>query len=164
MRKKRLSLSLRLAALAAACALLLFAAETLVVKIQTTQLRRNPQFFAPAVATLKAGDRLEKLSEAAGWIQVRTSAGAVGWVHGSAVETPRFRLLATGTDMKTQATASEVALAGKGFNKQVEDSYRARNSSVSYVWVDRMVQLRVSTAQAQEFLKRGRLAGSGGAQ
>lgn len=32
------------------------AADGLVVKIQMTQLRKTPQFFAPVVAPLKAGD------------------------------------------------------------------------------------------------------------
>ncbi len=150
------------AALAAVLVLALVAAETLMVKIQTTQLRRNPQFFSPGVAALKAGDRLEKLSEAAGWIQVRTASGAVGWVHGSAVAPPRSQLLAGSGGMKTQATANEVTLAGKGFNKQVEDSYRAQNPAVSYVWVDRMVQQKVSMAEIQDFLTRGKLNASGG--
>ena len=161
MRKKRSLLGA--AALGAAVLVLaLVAAETIVVKIQTTQLRRNPQFFSPGFASLKAGDRLEKLSEAAGWMQVRTASGAVGWIHGSAVAPPRTQLLAGSGDMKTQATANEVTLAGKGFNKQIEDSYRARNASISYVWVDRMVQQRVAMAQIEDFLKRGRLNASGG--
>jgi hypothetical protein len=151
-----------LAVFAASLVLVVFAAETLVVKIQTTQLRGKPQFFAPAVAPLKAGDRLTKLAEASGWMQVRTAAGAAGWVHGSAVAPPGTQIFAGAGDMKTQATASEVALAGKGFNRQVEDSYRAKNKGVSYVWVDRMVQMRISTAQVQEFLKIGRMAGAGG--
>jgi hypothetical protein len=149
-------------ALAAALVLVLVAAETLVVKIQTTQLRRNPRFFAPAVAPLKAGDRLEKLSEAAGWMQVRTAAGVVGWIHGSAVAPPQTQFLAGSGGMKTQATAGEVALAGKGFDKQVEDSYRAKNAEVSFVWVDKMVQQRISAAQMEDFLKRGRLNATGG--
>ena len=150
------------AALAVVLVLALAAADALIVKIQTTQLRRNPQFFSPGFASLKAGDRLEKLSEAAGWMQVRTAAGAVGWIHVSAVAPPRTQLLAGSGDMKTQATANEVTLAGKGFSKQVEDSYRAKNASISYVWVDRMAQQRVTMAQIQEFLKRGRLNESGG--
>jgi hypothetical protein len=162
MRRKRLVWGA--AALAGVVVLALLAAETLVVKVQTTQLRRNPQFFAPGVAALKAGDKLEKLSEAAGWIQARTPAGLTGWIHSSAVAPPQTQLFAATGNMKTQATAGEVALAGKGFNRQVEDSYRARNAGLSYAWVDRMVQLRIPSAQVQDFLKRGRLIGSGGAQ
>lgn len=154
----------RLAAFAAVLALLAFAADTLVVKVQTTQLRGKPQFFAPGVAPLKAGDKLTKVAEASGWMQVRTAGGAAGWVHGSAVAPPGSQIFAGAGDMKTQATASEVALAGKGFNKQIEDSYRAKNAGVSYAGVDRMVQQRVAMAQIEDFLKRGRLAGAGGAK
>jgi hypothetical protein len=160
MRRKRIVLWL--AGFAAAMALVVFAAETLVIKVQTTQLRGKPQFFAPGVAALKAGDKLTKVAEASGWMQVRTAAGAAGWVHGSAVAPPGSQVFAGAGDMKTQATANEVVLAGKGFNKQIEDNYRAKNAGVSYAWVDRMVQQRVAMAQIEDFLKRGRLAGAGG--
>jgi len=148
-----------LAVFAGALVVALFAANALVVKVQATQLRAGPQFFAAGIAPLRAGDRLEKLDAASGWIKVRTEAGAVGWVHSSAVEPPRTGILAGGTDMKTQASASEVTLAGKGFNKQVEESYRARNPKADFAWVDRMVQIRAGAAEIEDFLKRGKLAG-----
>ena len=43
--------------------------------------------------------------------------------------------------MKTQASASEVALAGKGFNKQVEDSYKAKHADANFAAVDRMLKI-----------------------
>ena len=145
-----------------AVGLAIAAAEGLVVKVQTTQLRRTPQFFGPTLAALKVGDRLEKVSEANGWIQVKTAAGAVGWIHSSAVMQSTVALTSTNQNLKTQATASEVALAGKGFNKQVEDSYKSKHAEVSFVWVDRMIQIRTSLAQIQDFLAKGRLAGLAG--
>ena len=138
-------------------ALAIAAADILVVKIQTTQLRKNPQFFAPAVAALKAGDKLEKVSEASGWIQAKTASGLVGWVHSSAVTASKFALTAANKDLKTQATATEVALAAKGFNKQVEDSYRAKHAEANFAAVDAMFLLKVSLAQIEDFLKKGRL-------
>ncbi|MDP2913889.1 MAG: SH3 domain-containing protein [Candidatus Aminicenantes bacterium] len=153
--KKPRSLVILLTALLVALAIA--AADIVVVKIQATQLRKNPQFFAPAVVALKAGDKLEKVSEANGWVQVKTSAGLVGWVHSSAIETPKFALTAANKDMKTQATATEVALAAKGFNKQVEDSYRAKHSEANFAAVDAMFLVKVSLAQIADFLKKGRL-------
>jgi len=134
------------------------AAQILVVKVQTTQLRNSPQFFGPTLVTLKAGDRLEKLAEANGWIQVRTAGGAVGWIHSSAVAEGSAAVSPTGP-VKTQATANEVALAGRGFNKQVEDSYKAKHADLSFVWVDRMVQIKIAPAELQDFLRRGHLGG-----
>jgi len=138
-------------------ALAIAAADIVVVKIQATQLRQNPQFFAPAVVALKAGDKLEKVSEANGWVQVKTSAGLIGWVHSSAVGTSKFALAAANKDLKTQATASEVALAAKGFNKQVEDSYRAKHAEANFAAVDALFLVKVSLAQIEDFLKKGRL-------
>lgn len=157
----------RLLAAALGALLMVFivlAADMLVVKIQSTQLRKSPQFFTQTIATLKAGDRLEKVSESDGWIQVKTGAGVIGWIHSSAVETPRFSLLAMNKDMKTQASASEVALAGKGFSKEVEASYKAKHAEVSFVWVDRMLQVKVSLAQIEDFLKKGNLGEFRGGQ
>ena len=146
-----------LAALALAAICLLAAADTLVVKIQTTQLRNAPQFFAPVVATLKAGDKLDKLGAQGAWFQVKTAAGATGWVHSSAVEVPKFTLLAMSGGTKTQATAKEAALAGKGFSKEIEDNYRGKNPSLSFAWVDRMLALKTAPAQVEDFLKKGKL-------
>lgn len=139
----------------------LLIAETVVVKVQTTSLRKDPKFYAAAIAALKAGDSLEKLSSQGGWVQVKTSAGVVGWVHSSAVETKKFNLMSVGGTMKTQASANEVALAGKGFNKQVEDSYKTKHMDADFAAVDRMLKIAVAPAEVEAFIKKGKLAGSG---
>jgi len=145
-----------IAVIFAAC-LLVLAADMVIVKVQSTAIRKTPQFFAPVLLNLKAGDRLEKLGASNGWIQVRTSAGISGWIHSGAVEAPKFNLMATDAAMKTRASASEVALAGKGFNKQVEDSYRVRHAELNFGLVDRLLQIKVAAATLEDFLRKGRL-------
>ncbi len=141
----------------------LLAAETLIIKVQTTSLRKSPKFYAPVVQALKAGEKIEKISsQPDGWIQVKTSGGAVGWIHSSAVAVQKFDLLAMDKSMKTQASASEVALAGKGFNKQVEESYRAKHNDVSFVWVDRMLLIKIAASRVEEFMRNGKLGEWGG--
>jgi len=142
----------------------LLVAETLTVKVQSTSLRSSPKFYASSVQALRAGDKVEKISTQDGWIQVRTAGGVVGWVHSSAVTVPKFDLMATNQGLKTQASAGEIALAGKGFNKQVEENYRAKHGELSFVWVEKMLQIKISAAQVEEFLKKGRLGEFGGAQ
>ena len=142
----------------------LLVAETLTIKVQTTSLRGTPKFYAPALQALRAGDKLEKIAAQGGWFQVRTSNGVVGWVHSSAVEVPKFDLMASNKALKTQATASEVALAGKGFNKQVEENYRAKHKDLSFTWVDRMLQIKIAAAKVEEFMKKGKLGEFGGGQ
>ncbi len=141
----------------------LLVAETLIIKVQTTSLRKNPKFYAPVVQALKAGDRIEKISSRPdGWIQVKTSGGTVGWIHSSAVAVQKFDLLAMDKGVKTQASVSEVALAGKGFNKQIEDSYRAKHTDVSFVWVDRMLRIKMAASRVEEFMRNGKLGEWGG--
>jgi len=137
-------------------------AETLVVKVRSTNLKKEPVFYAPNVAVLAAGAQVEKLSEQQGWFQVKTTAGQIGWLHSSAVQAKKLSLFASQT--KSGATAQEVSLAGKGFNKQVEGQHRAGNPSLNYASVDRMLKLRVTPAQLKEFLRKGRLGEFGGAR
>ncbi|MCX6572143.1 MAG: SH3 domain-containing protein [Candidatus Aminicenantes bacterium] len=139
-------------------------AETVVVKIKTTSIRRDPKFTSPAVAAIKAGDTMEKLEARDGWVKVRTKAGVVGWLHSTAVETKKLDLLAMDKTMKTQASAGEVALAAKGFNKQVEDKYRAGNAAADFAAVDAMEKVKPSAAEVDAFLKQGKLGEYGGAR
>ncbi|MFQ6037422.1 MAG: SH3 domain-containing protein [Candidatus Aminicenantales bacterium] len=137
-------------------------AETLIVKVQTTYLRKQPAYYAPTLAALKAGEALTRIEARDGWLKVRTSRGLEGWVHSSALQTRRFRLAALEKSLQTRATTEEVALAGKGFNKQVEKAYRARHKSLSFAEVDRMLKLKVSPEQLRRFLEKGRLGDFGG--
>ena len=160
--KKHIRLCALLLAVAAVFVYLL--AETVVVKVKTTAVRKEPKFYAATVATLKAGAPLEKLAAKDGWFQVKTKTGVTGWVHSSAIDTKKFDLMAMDKTMKTEASSSEVALASKGFNKQVEDAYKARNQAANFAAVDRMEALKALAADIEAFLKRGRLGEFGGAK
>lgn len=133
-------------------------AETLIVKVQSTNLRKTPKFYGAVILALRSGDKVEKVTaQPDGWIKVRTTGGAVGWIHSSAVTVQKFRLTAMNSGLKTQTSASEVALAGKGFNKQVEENYRAKHREVSFAEVDALLRLKVAAAALEEFMKQGRL-------
>ncbi|MCJ7582030.1 MAG: SH3 domain-containing protein, partial [Candidatus Aminicenantes bacterium] len=128
-----------------------------VVKIQSTNIRKEPKFYAGSLSTIKAGDSVELIETQNDWIKVRTTAGVIGWIHSSAVEQQKFKLSSLDKSLKTQASASEVALAGKGFNKQVEESYRQKNQEISFVYVEKMLAIRIPSAVIEDFLKTGRL-------
>jgi len=133
------------------------ASEILVVKVEKTALRTEPRFFAPVKSLLKFGDQVEKMTLQEGWFQVKTLQGLSGWVHSSALQ-PRpstLALLAKGP--KTEATATEVALASKGFNRQVETSYRQRHPEIDYTWVERMLGIKIDQAAIERFLREGHL-------
>jgi len=139
-------------------------AETLIVKVQTTYVRMEPKFYSSPVATLGAGDSVTQISSQAGWFKVKTSKGVEGWIHSSAVQTGKLKVAAMDKSLATGATADEVALAGKGFNKQVEDEYKSRNKGMNFTEVDRMLKIKVSPDELRRFLMDGKLAEFGGAR
>jgi len=139
-------------------------AETMVVKVQTTNLKKEPKFFADTIAVLKAGESVETIALQNGWFNVKTSSGQIGWLHSSALVEKKSGFSVLSTSVSSKATGEEVALAAKGFNKQVEEKYKADNPNVDYTWVDKMLKIKVSTKEIAEFLKKGKLDESGGTQ
>ncbi len=160
--KKPARLAVLVAAVLAVIVFLL--AETVVVKVKTTAVRSDPKFTASVVAKIKTGDTLEQLGVQSGWIKVKTKAGVVGWVHSTAVQAKKINLSAMDGSLQTQASAGEVALAAKGFNKQVEDTYRAGNPAADYAAVDAMEKTRPTDAEIEAFMKLGHLGEYGGAK
>jgi hypothetical protein len=138
----------------------MIAAETLTVTVKTTKLRKSPKFYGSAVTTLNYGDSIQKLDQQGDWIKGMTTAGLQGWVHGSAVKEPSFSLTARRTQ-GAGTTADEVALAGKGFNEQVEKEYQ-KTANLDYTWVDRMGRISVSDEEMERFFKEGKLGEYGG--
>jgi uncharacterized protein YgiM (DUF1202 family) len=142
----------------------LLLAETLIVKVQTTYVRKEPKFYSSPIATLNAGDSVTQITAQAGWFRVRTSKGIEGWIHSQAVAAGKLKVAAMDKSLKMSATADEVALAGKGFNKQVEDEYKSRNKGISFNEVERMLRIKVSPDELRRFLMEGKLAEFGGAR
>ena len=65
-------------------------------------------------------------------------------------------------DVAQAASSDELALAGKGFSKQVEGEFKTKNPQLDYTWVNRMEQMVISQEQIEQFLKDGKLAPEGG--
>jgi hypothetical protein len=73
------------------------------------------------------------LEERAGWMRVAVPGKNIkGWMHGSALSSKRIVLQAGAEDVQRAATTGEIALAGKGFNEQVEREFRAQNKDVDF--------------------------------
>jgi hypothetical protein len=133
------------------------------VQVKQGQVRATPSFLGRVVATLSYADPVTVVEEKEAWRRVARPQGpALGWMHVSALSSKRIVLRAGAEDVKQAAATGEVALAGKGFNKQVEDAYRARNRNLDYADVDRMEQWVVTPEQMERFVKEGELAEAGG--
>ena len=135
-----------------------WAAKEMSVQVRDGQLRNRASFLGTVVGAVAYGDRVTVNQTQAGWCEV-SSAGKTGWIHESAL-TPKKVVLASGTaDARVQSVGSEeVALAGKGFSKEVEAEYKKQNPQLDFTWVDWMGQQTVSTERLVAFLKQGNLA------
>lgn len=131
------------------------AAEAMSVQVKATPLRDAPSFLGKAVANLAYGDRVQSLATQGAWTQVRTPSSATGWVHTSAL-TPKRIVLKSGSETaQTRASGDELALAGKGFNSDVESEFKRQHREIDFSVIDRMEKIRISPEKMQAFLKAG---------
>ena len=135
-----------------------WAAKEMSVQVRDGQLRNRASFLGTVTATVAYGDRVTVNQTQAGWCEVAKADGTKGWIHESAL-TPKRVVMASGTaDARAGASGEEVALAGKGFSKDVEAEYKKQNKDVDYTWVDWMGKQTVANEQLVQFLKQGDLA------
>lgn len=130
-------------------------AEDIYVQVKTSALRAEPKYWSSQVAPLKYGDKLKRIKEDDGWYQAQSTAGAKGFIHSSAITSRRVVFANTGGTQV--ASSSDVVLAGKGFNREVEREYAAQNSDLNFRSVDAVESLRVTDGAVTEFIKVGKL-------
>ena len=134
------------------------------VKVKVTQVRSAPSYVGKILLVLNYGDRVTILEKKADWVRVSVPAKKVeGWVNVSSLQEKEIVLAAGSADVQKSASSGEVALAGKGFNKEVEAQYKSENG-IDYTWVDRMEAFVVTQAQVSAFLAQGSLTLEGGAE
>lgn len=135
-----------------------WAAKEMSVQVRDGQLRNRASFLGTVTGTVAYGDRVTVNQSQAGWCEVATVSGATGWIHESALTPKRVELSSGAGDARTGASGEEVALAGKGFSKEVEAEYKKQNKDIDYTWVDWMGKQTVANDRLVQFLKEGGLA------
>lgn len=97
------------------------------VQVRQGQIRSTPSFLGRIVVNLSYGDRVQVREEKGSWIRVSVPGSrAGGWIHASALTTKKIVIRAGTKDVSLAASADELALAGKGFNKQVEQEFKVK--------------------------------------
>lgn len=142
------------------------AAESMSVAVREGQIRRDPSFLSPVVGTLGYGAKVANEEESGSWIKVSAGEGLKGWMHLSALTEKQIELKPGAGPAGSSASREEMALAGKGFNKDVEADFKAKNKGTDFVAVDRMESAYNYKAEEMEaFLKKGGVQpGEGGAR
>jgi len=119
------------------------------VAVQTVVVKDAAGFFAKDLGSLSLGDAVRLIRDDGKWSNIQ--AGSVtGWVASSSLSARRV------VASSTAVTASEVAMAGKGFSPDMEMEYK--KSGLDYSTVDSMERITVPTNDLLRFVTEGRLS------
>lgn len=131
-------------------------ADTVTVITKQNAIRESCKFFAPVKAQVKYNDKLEALSTEGDWYRVRFGS-LTGCIHKTAVETRTASAPNLFTGRGSRVSESEAALAGKGFNPQVEASYRKQHPEMKFYLIDNIERYPVSDRDVAQFIASGGL-------
>ena len=132
------------------------------VQVREGQVRLKPTFLGQIVARLSYGDQVMVSEEKGSWAKInQVETKGAGWIHMSALTKKKIIMNPGTQDIKRAASSDELALAGKGFNTQVEKEFKVKNRNIDYTWVDKMEKIDVSQEQIRQFLKQGELLPQG---
>lgn len=131
-------------------------AQTLTIITKQNAIRESCRFFSPIKKTVVYNDVLEVTSQQGEWYLVNFK-GVQGCINKSAVEKKSVSLTNLGSSGGQSASGEEVALAGKGFNPQVESEYKRENPSLNFNAVDEVERHKVSEAKLLNFIQNGKL-------
>ena len=124
------------------------------VSAKKAEIKSSTGFFASTKGSLELGAEVMVLEVNAkgNWANVRSAANASlsGWMALSNLSARR--IVSSGTS----ASATEVALAAKGFNQEVEDAYKNKGE-LNYADVDKTEAITVSQDDLYKFVTEGRL-------
>ena len=127
-------------------------ADDVWVQVRESRVRNKPLFYATTIQSVKYGDRLTKLNEDNGWVGIRAS-GQEGFIPLSAVS-PKMIAFSSADVARAQADSTELVLAGKGFSKEIEQSFQRQDSSARYDLVDRVEREAKAGRFGQRFVER----------
>jgi hypothetical protein len=134
-------------------------AKLMSVNVKETQVKATPSYLGKTLGTLAYADRVQVAQSQKGWVKVTVPGKSLsGWINESALTSKKVVLSSGSEAASQQASSGEVALAGKGFNSQIESENR-KDDSFDYATVDKMERTVVSSEAASAFLKAGGLAG-----
>mgnify|MGYP001197213805 CR=1 FL=1 len=128
------------------------------VQVESGQVREKPSVFGKVLVTVPYGTQVNVVATQSPWNQVTTADGKTGWMHESILTKKKLALSAGAQDVNRTASGEELAMAGKGFNSQVEADFKEKNKNVDFTWIDKMETFKVDEKTSVNFLKEGGLA------
>jgi hypothetical protein len=119
------------------------------IAILSATVKDSTGFFARELGNLSLGNEVMLIRESGKWSQIH-SGNLMGWVTSTSLS--MRKIVASGTN----ATATEISMAGKGFSTEMEMEYR--NTGLDYSTVDFMETIAIPREELLGFITEGELA------
>jgi len=128
--------------------------RTLYVSVKTIELKSSTKMLAGTVTTLNYGDEVTVQQVDGKFFEVKSAANSslIGWAASSNFTTKKVIAGSAST-----TTAKEFALAGKGFNQDVENSYNTQGN-LNYNDVDKIEAITADEDGLMLFIEEGHLS------
>ena len=129
---------------------------TMNVQVRSTTVRSTPNYLGGAAGAVGYGQQVNVVGEQGNWYRIDKPAG---WIPKADVTRHKVTVNPDQKFAGSGGKHDEVALAGKGFNPQVEAQYKKDNPDLAkaFVDVDRIEGFDVPEAQLVAFRKSGKL-------
>jgi hypothetical protein len=124
----------------AACVFAFEPGDSVVVQVREADLRSTPGFLGAVVRVVQYETAATVVEVRGDWVLLQLGeSDQTGWMHSSALLAPQTRggLLAGNRSGQRGASSSEIALAGRGFNAEVEAEYQSE-TGLDFSTVDEM--------------------------
>ena len=129
--------------------------DTNYINVKSASLKSSTGFFASTTATVSYGDEVKILALSGNYAQIRTTVGnKTGWIAKASLTSKRIST----SGSTANASAREIALAGKGFSPEVEAQYKKGDTQANYAAVDEMERINISDRDLLAFIEEGHLA------
>lgn len=134
----------------------LFAQQKMTVELREVMVKVSPNYLAQSAGKLSYGAEVNVVAEEGNWVRISSPSG---YLPKSAVTK---KSIPKNPDQKYAGGSvkhDEVALAGKGFNPQVEAQYKKNNAQMASAFssVDKIEKLGASDAELRAFQSAGKL-------
>lgn len=135
----------------------IFAKEkTMSIQIRKGQLRSAPSYLSHVIENLDYATRVTVLEEKGVWFLVsKPGSQTKGWLNSSALTKKKLKISSGDVNATSVVSTEEQALAGKGFNSDVEAKFKKDNKDIDFTWVNKMEKIKIPTPTLIKFLKQG---------
>jgi len=131
-------------------------AASMNVQVREVDVKGSPNYLSSSVGKLNYGAKVETGDEQDNWVRISQPSG---WIPKSSVTKHKVDVNAEAKFSGRSASHDETALAGKGFNPQVEAEYKRQNPGLvaAYSKVDWLESQTIPLPALNAFAAAGKL-------